>query len=101
MPTCTFFIISASQEASHRLVDYIPFKLHKFMLSLDPTLGSMQFLGHLKFLEYIMIRGETIKYSSFKKKQKNEQEINLDREIKEYITLLNNKKRKNGRNQEN
>ena len=56
-----------------------------------------------------MIRGETIKYSSFKKKQKNEQEINLDREIKELeervqnnlnsismedITLLNNKKEK-------
>ena len=57
----------------------------------------------------LMIRGETIKYSSFKKKQKNEQEINLDREIKELeervqnnlnsismedITLLNNKKEK-------
>ena len=31
----------------------ILFKMHMFMLSWDATLGLMQFLKHLKFLEYL------------------------------------------------
>ena len=32
----------------------IPFKMHMFMLSWDPTFGFMQCLDHLKFLEYLL-----------------------------------------------
>ena len=35
-------------------VSNIPFKLHMFMLSWDLTLGFMQYLEHLKLLDYLL-----------------------------------------------
>ena len=52
---CT--IQTASSEfnvLSHDRVFNIPFKMHMFMLSWDPTIGFLQCLGHLKFLEYLL-----------------------------------------------
>ena len=39
---------------SHVRVSNIPFKMHMFMLSWDPTFGFMQCLGHFNFLEYLL-----------------------------------------------
>ena len=40
--------------SSDNIVSNIPYKMHMFMFSLDPTLGFMQFLELLNFLEYRM-----------------------------------------------
>ena len=38
---------------SHDKVSNIAYKMHMFVLSGDTTLGFMQYLEHLKFLEYL------------------------------------------------
>ena len=38
-------------------VSNIPFKMHMFVFSRDLTLGFMQHLEHLKFLEYMYLLG--------------------------------------------
>ena len=35
-------------------VSNIPFKMHMFISSWEPTIGFMQCLDHLKFLEYLL-----------------------------------------------
>ena len=45
---------SAFKVMSRDRVSDITFKIHMFMLPWDPTPGFMQYLGHLKFLEYLL-----------------------------------------------
>ena len=45
---------SAFKVLSRDRVSSIPFKMQMLMLSWDPSLGFMQYLEHLKFLEYLL-----------------------------------------------
>ena len=46
---------SSEVKSCHVIVTFnIPFKMHMFMLSRDPTLGFMQCVDHLKLLKYFL-----------------------------------------------